>query len=97
MVKGNKVGMYVGQDSTAYGGNMIGSIKQIQFISRNLNTHQLIKNAAFTYLFKETEPDLLFQVTLFNTTSGLVETVSKVQAQLKGNRNGVTPQIDFKS
>jgi len=60
MVKGDEFDMHVGQDSTSYGGQMLGSIKQIQFFSRNLNTIQLVKNAAFTYLFKETEPDLLF-------------------------------------
>jgi len=91
MVEGNKFSMYVGQDSTGYGGNMLGSIRQVQFISRNLNTVQLVKNAAFTFLFKETEPDLLLQVSLFNTTQGFLETVSNVRGQIRGSSTGVQP------
>lgn len=68
MQLGKHFDVYIGKDSKSYGGHMLGSIKQVQFISRNLYTHQLVKNAAFTYLFKEAEADLLFQVTLFNTT-----------------------------
>lgn len=72
----------------------------MQIVSKYLGTMQLVKNAAFTYLMKVAEPDLLLQVSLFNTTTGLVDEVSKVQGQLAGVRatsGGVTPQIDFNS
>ena len=100
MAEGYQFTLYIGLGRGSDRDGFVGSIRQVQMVSRYLGSMQLVKNAAFSYLLKAAEPDLLLQVSLFNTTTGLIDEVSRVQGQLAGVRatsGGITPQIDFNS
>jgi len=61
-----------------------------------LDTEQQVKNAAFSYLVGEDK--LYFQATLFNSTQGLMDSVSAVKGTLvgrKASQGGVIPAVDF--
>lgn len=64
-------------------------------IGKNLDTTQKVMNAAFVHLLEEAEHTLFFQVTLFNLTTGLEDSISGSRAQIIGQK--ITPEIDFNS
>ena len=79
------IDIYIGLKDNERSAGFEGSIRQVQMIGTYLDSIQKIKNAAFTYLLHAVEPSLFFQTTLFNTTSGLLDSVSEIMGSTLGS------------